>query len=192
MEINFLMRACALPPQVLAAAPAIGSPPCEFLVLAAEEVFGGKIKAMIDRRHPRDLYDLFRFAKSGLPHDAEILRKLAVLFCSTMDRDFRTYTVERISAVDEKELGRLLYPLLKADDRPKPAEMLAATRPLLEGVLDHTREEAYLVSIASGKYQPQLLFPKHFEIVERIRLHPALLWKAQNVAAYLAQSRKPA
>jgi len=92
VEINFLMRAYALPPRVLAAAPAIGSPPCEFLVLAAEEVFGGKIKAMIDRRHPRDLYDLFRFAKSGLPHDAEILRKLAVLLCSTMDRDFRTYT----------------------------------------------------------------------------------------------------
>jgi predicted nucleotidyltransferase component of viral defense system len=104
------MRAYALPPRVLAAAPAIGSPPCEFLVLAAEEVFGGKIKAMIDRRHPRDLYDLFRFAKSGLPHDAEILRKLAVLFCSTMDPDFRTYTVERISAVDEKELARLMYP----------------------------------------------------------------------------------
>ena len=50
--------------------------------------------------------------------------------------------VERISAVDEKELGRLLYPLLKVDDRPKPAEMLAATRP---------REEGYLVAIASGK-----------------------------------------
>jgi predicted nucleotidyltransferase component of viral defense system len=173
VEINFLMRAC------------------EFLVLAAEEVFGGKIKAMIDRRHPRDLYDLFRFAKSALPHDAEILRKLAVLFCSTMDRDFRTYTIERISGVDEKELGRFLYPLLKADDRPKPAQMLAATRPLLEAVLDHTREETYLVAIASGKYQPQLLFPKHPEIVERIRLHPALLWKAQNVAEYLAQSRKP-
>ena len=191
VEINFLMRACALPPRVLAAAPAIGSPPCEFLVLAAEEVFGGKIKAMIDRRHPRDLYDLFRFAKSGLPHDAEILRKLAVLFCSTMDRDFRTYTVERISAVDEKELGRLLYPLLKADDRPKPAEMLAATRPLLEAFWTTPVRKPISLPSLPGKYQPQLLFPKHLEIVERIRLHPALLWKAQNVAEYLAQSRKP-
>jgi hypothetical protein len=190
VEINFLMRACALPPRVLAAAPAIGSPPCEFLVLAAEEVFGGKIKAMIDRRHPRDLYDLFRFAKSGLPH-AEILRKLAVLFCSTMDRDFRTYTVERISAVDEKELGRLLYPLLKADDRPKPAEMLAATRPLLEAFWTTPVRKPISLPSLPGKYQPQLLFPKHLEIVERIRLHPALLWKAQNVAEYLAQSRKP-
>jgi hypothetical protein len=29
-----------------------------------------------------------------------------------MDRDFRTYTAEQISAADEKELGRLLNPLL--------------------------------------------------------------------------------
>jgi hypothetical protein len=29
------------------------------------------------------------------------------------------------------------------------------------------------------------------EIVERIRLHPAPLWKAQNVAEHLAQAKKP-
>jgi hypothetical protein len=57
--------------------------------------------------------------------------------------------------------------------------MLAAATSLIAGVLDHTREEAYLAAIAAGKYQP-----------ERIRFHPALLWKAQNVAQYLAQSKK--
>jgi hypothetical protein len=179
------MRACALAPRVLPAAYIIDSQSCEFLVLATEELFGGKLKAMIDRRHPRDLYDLYRFTKSGLPHDAEILRKLAVLFCSTMDRDFRAYSIDRASDVDTKQLDRLLYPLLKADDRPQAAEMLAAARSLLEGVLDHTREEAYLAAIASGKYQPELLFPNKAEIVERIRLHPALLWKAQNVAEHI-------
>jgi predicted nucleotidyltransferase component of viral defense system len=69
--------------------------------LATEELFAGKLKAMIDRRHPRDLHDLFRFAKSNLPHDPEILRKLAVLFSSTMDRDFRTYKIDRVFQVDE-------------------------------------------------------------------------------------------
>jgi predicted nucleotidyltransferase component of viral defense system len=39
------------------------SQPCEFLVLATQELFAGKLKAMIDRQHPRDLYDLFRFTK---------------------------------------------------------------------------------------------------------------------------------
>jgi hypothetical protein len=190
VEINFLMRACALPPRVLPAAAIAASPPCEFLVLATEELFTGKIKAMIDRRHPRDLYDLFRFAKSSLVYDSNILRKLAVLFASTMDRDFRTYTIDRVSEIDPKEIDRLLYPLLKAEDRPKMAEMLAAAKPLLASVLDHNREGDYLAAIAMGEYQRELLFPKHPEIVERIRVHPALLWKAQNVAQYRAQTKK--
>jgi len=41
---------------------------------------------MIDRQHPRDLYDLFRFGKAALAHESELMRKVAVLFSSTMDR----------------------------------------------------------------------------------------------------------
>jgi predicted nucleotidyltransferase component of viral defense system len=190
VEINFLMRACALLPAVLPAATLADSPPCAFLVLATEELFAGKIKAMIDRRHPRDLYDLFRFAQSRLPHDADTLRKLSVLFSSTMDRDFRTYNIARVSEINTKEIDRLLYPLLKADDRPQAAAMLSAATPLLTGVLDHKREELYLTAMATGNYRPDLLFPKHPDIVERIRLHPALLWKAQNVAEFLARTKK--
>jgi len=127
VEINFLMRACALPPRILPATAIANSQPSEFLVLATEELFAGKIKAMIDRRHPRDLYDLFRLTQSGLVLDSDVLRKLAVLFASTMDRDFRTYTIDRVSEIDAKEIDRHLYPLLKANDRPKLAEMLTAS-----------------------------------------------------------------
>ena len=190
VEINFLMRTYALPPRALPAASAGDPEPCEFLVLATEELFAGKLKAMIDRRHPRDLYDLFRFVKSNLPHGPEILRKLAVLFSSTMDRDFRTYKIDRVSDVDAKQVESLLYPLLKANDRPTAAEMLAVTKPLLESVLDHGRETAYLAAIAEGRYQPELLFPEQPEIVERIRQHPALIWKADNVARYLTKSKE--
>lgn len=79
------MRTCALPPEQRAAARLGDDRACTFTVLAVEELFAGKIKAMADRRHPRDLYDLFRFVRSGAKHDSELLRKLAVLFCSTHD-----------------------------------------------------------------------------------------------------------
>ena len=190
IEINFLMRACALPPRVLAASPLAGAPPCQFLLLETEELFGGKIKAMIDRCHPRDLYDLYRFTKTHLKHNPEILRKLAVLFASTMDRDFRTYTMDRFDSIDPKDLERLLYPLLKADDRPTAPEMLKALSPLLNTVLDHEREATYLEAMAAGKYRPELLFPEQPEIVERIRQHPALLWKTENIARHLSRSKK--
>ncbi len=110
VEINFLMRACALPPQERNAAAIGDAAPSRYLVLSLEELFAGKTKAMIDRHHPRDLYDLYRFSAAGLTHDAELLRKLAVLFASTMDRDLRTYQMDRFKALDQKELERLLHP----------------------------------------------------------------------------------
>ena len=126
-------------------------------MLESEELFAGKIKAMIDRRHPRDLYDLFRFANSRVPYNPDTLRKLAVLFSSTMDRDLRTYGPDRFDAIDQGDLDRLLYPLLRSDDRPTASEMLGATLPLLTMVLD--RESAYLDAMALGRYQPELLLP---------------------------------
>jgi predicted nucleotidyltransferase component of viral defense system len=190
VEINFLMRACALPPQELDAVSIGDAAPCRYLVLELEELFGGKTKAMIDRHHLRDLYDLYRFSTSKLRHSPELLRKLAVLFASTMDHDLRTYHMDRFKALDQRELERLLYPLLRADDRPSADEMLKTVSPLLATVLDHNRETPYLQAMASGKYQPELLFPEQPEIVQRIREHPALLWKAANVAEHLPKSKK--
>lgn len=188
VEINFLMRACALPPRELDAAPIENAPSCRYLVLALEELFAGKTKAMIDRHHPRDLYDLYRFSTAKLTHDPELLRKLTVLFASTMHHDLRTYHMDRFKALEQKELESLLYPLLRADDRPTAEQMLSAVSPLLKTVLDHEREAPYLEALASGKYQPELLFPKQTDIVERIRQHPALVWKAANVAEHLSKS----
>ena len=96
VEINFLMRVCALPPKVLRAVSIGNEETCDFPVLAVEELFGEKIKARIDRRHPRDLYDLFRFGKAGLLHDSEVMRKLAILFSSTMDTIFE-HTAQSVS-----------------------------------------------------------------------------------------------
>lgn len=189
VEINFLMRASALAPQSREAIPIGGEPACEFPVLAIEEVFAGKIRAMIDRKHPRDLYDLFRLGKTRLTYDSELMRKLAVLFCSTLNRDLRSYKMSRFADIDDRAIKRLLYPLLKAGDRPTRAAMFAVAKPILEGVLDHRTEANFLEAMASGKYQPELLFPKDTGIVDRVRRHPALLWKAENVRQYLSKQK---
>jgi hypothetical protein len=189
VEINFLMRVCALPRQLRQAVSIGDEAACEFPVLAIEEAFAGKIRAMIDRKHPRDLYDLFRFRKAGLRYDSELMRKLAVLFGSTLNRDLRSYNMSRFADIDEEAIKRLLHPLLKAGDRPAGAEMFAVAKTILEGVLDHRREANFLEAMAAGKYQPELLFPKNADIVNRIRHHPALLWKAENVRQYLSKQR---
>jgi hypothetical protein len=188
IEINFLMRACALPPVILPAAQLGDERRCEFSVLAMEELWAGKLKALIERSHPRDLYDVHRFANSGLKHDEGLLRKLTVLFASTLDRDLREYNVGRYDGLDQSSLDRLLYPLLRADDRPSAERLMDSVRPLLAAILDHQREQPYLEAMGNGIYQPELIFPNHPRVVERIARHPALLWKARHVAEY--RSRK--
>ena len=64
IAINFLMRACVLSTQLRQAISIGDEAACEFPALAIEELFAGKIRAMIDRQHPRDLFDLFRFRKA--------------------------------------------------------------------------------------------------------------------------------
>lgn len=69
--------------------------------------------------------------------------------------------------------------------------MFAAAEPILQNVLDHSRENAFLQQMATGQYKPELLCPEHPDAVERIRAHPALLWKAANVAEYLSKQKRP-
>jgi predicted nucleotidyltransferase component of viral defense system len=187
VEVNFLMRICAQPPQSRKAIQLADEAPCEFPVLAIEELMAGKLKAMIERRHPRDLYDLYRFSQAGVNYDSELLTKLTVLFASTLAHDLRSYTLDRYDRVKRENIERLLYPLLRSGDRPTTEGMTAAIRPLLVSVLDHAREKAYLDAMARGEYRPELLFPNRPDIVERIARHPAMLWKATHVAEHLSR-----
>jgi len=95
--------------------------------------------------------------------------------------------MSRFAGIDEEAIKRLLYPLLKPGDRPTGPEMFAVAKPILEGVLDHRREASFLEAMTAGKYQPELLFPKDDGIVNRIRSHPAMLWKTENVRLYLSK-----
>jgi len=58
-------------------------------------------------------------------------------------------------------------------------------------VLDYRKEKAYLDAMALGRYQPDLLFAEFPQIAERLARHPALLWKAANVAAYVSRKGIP-
>jgi predicted nucleotidyltransferase component of viral defense system len=189
VEVNFLMRICALPPQSRKAIQLADEAPCEFPVLAIEELMAGKLKAMIERSHPRDLYDLYRFSQAGVNYDSEMLTKLTVLFASTLAHDLSSYTLDRYDRVGREDIERLLYPLLRSGDRPTTEDMTAAIRALLGSVLDYAKEKTYLDAMARGEYRPELLFPNRPDIVERIARHPAVLWKATNVAEHLSRQR---
>ena len=117
-----------------------------------------------------------------------MLKKIATLFGSTLDHDLRTYALDRLDkAFSEKSLRDLLYPMLRSDDRPEATEMLSFVRPVVREIVGSTDSKSFLDAMARGEYRPALLFPDRPEISARIARHPALVWKAQNVAAFLAR-----
>ena len=186
VETNFLMRVCVLPPAISTAANITGEADCQFPVLAIEELMAGKLKALIERSHPRDLYDTYHFLESQVPHDSLMLRKITTLFASTLDHDLRNYGVDRLDeAFTDKSLRDLLYPMLRSDDRPAAAEMLSLVRPLIQEIVGSTDSAPFLDAIGRGAYRPDLPFQDRTGISTRIASHPALVWKAQNIAAFL-------
>lgn len=190
VETNFMMRVCVLPSASRTAAKIASEAECQFPVLAIEELMAGKLKALIQRSHPRDLYDAYHFLKSQVRHDSLMLRKITTLFASTLDHDLRTYGADRLEeAFTEKSLRNLLYPMLRSDDRPAAAEMLSLVSPLVGEIVGSTDSAPFLDAIARGEYRPDMLFPDQPAISARIAGHPALVWKAQNTAAYLARRR---
>jgi len=147
----------------------------------------GKLKAMIERSHPRDLYDLYGFSRARVNYDLEMLTKLTVLFASTLPHDLRSYTLDRYDRVEMEDIERLLYPLLRSGDRPTRADMIAVVRPLMKRVLDPGKERTYLDAMARGEYRPESLFPNRPDIVQRIARHPAMLLKATDFAVHLSR-----
>lgn len=87
----------------------------EFKVLSVEgtEPFGSKVKALLDRAAPRDLYDVDNMIKYGLFHgrdEKNALRKCAVFYMAVGNKE----TPERVNieAVDEITWYRIKTDLL--------------------------------------------------------------------------------
>lgn len=92
----------------------------EFKILSVEgtELFGSKIKALLDRAAPRDLYDIDNMIKYGLFHGSEernTLRKCAVFYMAVGNKE--TPEEINIEAVDEITWYRIKTDLLPVKKR---------------------------------------------------------------------------
>lgn len=159
----------------------------EFKVLSVEgtELFGSKVKALLDRAAPRDLYDVDNMIKYGLFHGNEeknALRKCAVFYMAVGNRE----TPERINleAVDEITWHRIKTDLLPVK-RKKEKFDLDETKQRVKDYLADTMqlsdsENRFLREFLEKKYHPEYLFENR-EVINRLRKHPMALWKSLDI-----------
>lgn len=135
----------------------------EFKILSVEgtELFGSKIKALLDRAAPRDLYDIDNMIKYGRFHGSEernTLRKCAVFYMAVGNKE--TPEEINIEAVDE-----ITWYRIKTDLLPVKKEKfdLDEAKQRVKGYLVDTMrlsdsEDRFLHEFREKRYHPEYLF----------------------------------
>ena len=187
LDLNFLLRTPLWPVASLDAPELMGFKARGVLVLDLHELAGGKLAALFGRSASRDVYDMVRlFEQPAL--DPEKLRLAFVVYGAMSRRDFRGISVDEIE-IDPQDATSELLPLLRGDLGPSAedveswcCELAARCIEGLSAVLPYeSRETEFLDAIQErGEIRPELLTSDP-ALQERIRSHPALLWKALNV-----------
>lgn len=157
----------------------------EVLSVAGTEIFGSKIKALLDRAAPRDLYDVDNMIKYGLFNGTEakdILRKCTIFYMAVGNKE----VPERIelNVVDEITQYRIktdLIPVKRKKERFDLDETKRRVRNYLEDTMQLTvSEKHFLEEFREKKYHPEYLFDD-LETINRVEKHPMALWKIRAI-----------
>lgn len=151
------------------------------LTLASLELFGSKIKALIERHTCRDLYDVYNLLHSDLyqAFDLPMLRKIVVFYLAVGGSDMpcKEYDLEPIRQITFAQIRASLLPMLKKGDSFDFEIAKAEVLLFLQTLLQLTESEKMFIDAFNAKrYQPELLFDDE-TILSNIRHHPMAYWK---------------
>ena len=184
IEINYMMRAHILEPLTRkTSVPFIEE--VDVYALAPLELFGSKIKALIERAAPRDMYDVNRMIKENIfkEDQMDMLRKIVVFYLAVggKNKPEKAYSFERIRNIKFPQIRSALIPVLKKTEKFDFEEAKTNVISFLSGFLiPGDAEKDFIESFNQGEYKPEVLFDDH-EIVERLKEHPMALWKMNEV-----------
>lgn len=186
VEINYSMRNHVLPLERRNVTIDFIGQSFDVTRLATQELFGSKIKALIERTAARDLYDIHNMIKENViaDEDRALLRKI-VLFYLTVGSTGEFKEDIKLDAIDNltfTKVRQTLLPVLRKSVYVDLDGMKQDVKDYLSKLLVFTNEEKdYVNNFRKGRYIPELLFDDE-EIIKRIKNHPMALWKARNIA----------
>jgi predicted nucleotidyltransferase component of viral defense system len=187
IDLNFMLRVPLWPVTTLDSrllGPAVAR---QIAVVDRHELAAGKLAALVARNASRDIFDARELLRRT-ELDRDKLRLAFVVYGGLNRKDWRTVRIEDVAA-EPAELKRELVPLLRAEVRPKDAELVtwaealvSETRTLMNAVLPLEPHELEFVERlnGAGDIAPGLLTGDP-AMQETIREQPGLKWKAMNV-----------
>ena len=181
IEINYSMRHHILPIIKKKVNIDFFQFPNELTTLSPLELFGGKIKALIERTAPRDLYDVNNLLIEGiiLPEELILLRKIVLFYLVIGSRKKidLPLSYSNIDALKFNKIRSTLLPVLKKSERFDLEVSKTTVKNYLLRLMALTDNEILFVeNFYRGIYKPDLLFDDA-EIIERIKEHPIAIWR---------------
>lgn len=182
IEINYLMRNHILKTKRVNKHIDVLDRDISMTILDKVELYGAKIKALIERGVARDLFDIANMIKVNLIDDKDIslLKKCFIFYITVGNSKSKEYVkidYDKINKLKFIDVKRKLLPVLNNGMFYDLENEKILVKEYLDKLLVlNKNEKEYIEEFKKGKYKPELLFDDN-EIIERIKNHPMALWK---------------
>jgi len=179
-DINYVMRAHLYETEKRLIIPEGFAMESTINSLNSIEIYGGKINALNNRAAVRDLYDVYKLAKSEMLKDSkEQLRKSVIFYhVLTSDKITGKFDLKAANKLNQHSILRELIPVLKKGEVFVLEDSLEVVRKFVNELMMITEREGEFISrFNNGEYCPTLLFEDK-KILDNISNHPMAKWKA--------------
>ena len=141
-----------------------------------EELYAGKMRAVIVRGTPRDVFDADLIARSVHGLNENLLRKTTLFYLTMQSRDVRTIGTDAIERVKEVDWHNNLIPLLSRNDHIDIDSVKENVLTMANRFLDlSVREKKFFdILYSDRRVEPDLLFDDE-PVSKMLNRHPAIV-----------------
>ena len=146
-----------------------------------EELFATKLRALLTRSAPRDMFDIYILLKSGFKFDERALKKCFIFyFC--LAQDFRKLDTESIGGIDSLEIKKFLLPLMEKGKRIDMDEISKKVNEFVSRLLElNENEQKFIECFYEQKIaDPNLLF-EDMRYNPQLKEHPMIEWRLKKM-----------
>jgi len=146
-----------------------------------EELFATKLRALLTRSAPRDMFDIYILLKSGFKFDERALKKCFIFyFC--LAQDFRTLDMESISRIDSLEIKKFLLPLMEKGTRIDMDNISKKVNEFVSRMLElNENEQKFIEGFYEQKNADLDLLFEDMRYNPQLKEHPMIEWRLEKM-----------
>jgi len=157
-----------------------------FPLVSTNELYAGKILALLDRGATRDLYDVYWAIKNEFLMPDSPLKPILLFLGLAQRSDWRAVSPDIIEGISRRQIEIELDPMLNREDTFPLEEAKSTVQPFLSKLLQYSSAEKTCITqfLDHGEFQPEMVVDDPV-LLDQLRNHPVIQWKLLNIRKHL-------